>query len=386
MITPESKQQAQRIVGLFPELLGVGGVQEAGRQTAAALDQIATRHGWSLDLLSLNDEPGALVFRSLEREIPIVGFGRAKIHFVLSALGRARNNTQLVLAAHPHLALPARLMKAVCPHLKVIVMSHGVEVWKRLPLLRQRALARANLVLAPSSDTARKLTEVQSVPKENTRKLAWPLNANILSMADAPSNLPLPPAFPHGQVILTVGRWAAAERYKGVDDLLGAIARLRGSIPDLRLVAVGGGDDLPRLEKLASDLGIADRVSYLQGLSSEQVAACYARCDIFALPSTGEGFGLVFLEAMAFAKPVVGADSGGVPDLVENDVNGLLIPPHDQQRLAQALQLLLGDKSTRTRLGNQGAEIVRHKYSFAVFERELEQILEDAGLDSGPLT
>lgn len=380
---PESRQKARQIIGLFTDLLGVGGVQEAGRQTVAALDQIATRHGWSLDLLSLNDEPGALILRSQEREIPFVGFGRAKIRFVFSALGHARNNTQLVLAAHPHLAVPARLMKVVYPQLKVIVMSHGVDVWQRLPLLRRRALVRADLVLAPSSDTVRKLAEVQCAQRESIRKLAWPLNANILRMADASSKLPLPPGFPRGQVILTVGRWAAAERYKGVDDLVGAIAQLRSSTPDLHLVAVGGGDDLPRLEKLASDLGVADRVSYLQGLSREQVAACYARCDIFALPSTGEGFGLVFLEAMAFAKPVVGADSGGVPDLVENDVNGLLIPPHDQERLAQALHLLLSDRSIRARLGTQGAEIVRRKYSFAVFERELEQILEDACLDSG---
>jgi phosphatidylinositol alpha-1,6-mannosyltransferase len=380
-----SPSNSKRIVGLFPQLVGVGGVQEAGRQTAAALDDIARRRGWSLDLLSLNDEPGAQALCLEEREIPFLGFGRAKIRFVLSALGHAGSETQIVLAAHPHLAVPAWLMRTRTSRWKMIVMSHGIEIWKRLPFLRRRALLRADCVLAPSSDTARKLTEVQGVRNENIRKLPWPLNAQILRFADAPSNLPLPPAFPQGQVVLTVGRWAASERYKGADDLLGAVAQLRASIPNLYLVAVGGGDDLPRLRTLAMDLGVGDRVSFFEGLSPEQIAACYAHCDIFALPSTGEGFGLVFLEAMAFSKPVVGADAGGIPDLIQNDANGVLIPAHDREQLGKALELLLRGPSLRARLGAQGAEMVRRKHTFSAFEAGLDRVIEGTGLDSGAL-
>jgi phosphatidyl-myo-inositol dimannoside synthase len=373
------------IVGLFPELLGVGGVQEAGRQTAAALGAIASRRGWSLELLSLNDEPGTRVLQVDDREIPFAGFGRAKIQFVLAALRCARKETRIVLAAHPHLAVPAEIMKWPAPGLKTIVMSHGIEVWKRMPLLRRRALQRSDRVLAPSSDTARKLAEVQSVPAGNVRKLPWPLNAAILNFADAPANLTLPPGFPQGQVVLTVGRWSQSERYKGADDLIEAIAQLRSSIPNLHLVAVGGGDDLPRLRELASTAGVADRVSFLEGLTREEIAACYARCDIFALPSAGEGFGLVFLEAMAFGKPVVGADSGGIPDLIDDGINGVLIPPRDRQRLVEVLGSLLRDPLRRERLGRRGAEVVRRQYSFATFERELEQVLLDAGIDSNAL-
>src|SRR5580704_3122917 len=96
-------QESNRIVGLFPDLLGVGGVQEAGRQTAAALDEIARRRGWSLDLLGLNDRPGAGVLRVQGREIPFTGFGRAKVQFVIAAMRLARKNARLVLAAHPYL-------------------------------------------------------------------------------------------------------------------------------------------------------------------------------------------------------------------------------------------------------------------------------------------
>jgi phosphatidylinositol alpha-1,6-mannosyltransferase len=375
-------QESNRIVGLFPELLGVGGVQEAGRQTAAALDEIARRRGWSLDLLSLNEPPGAGALRFQGREIPFTGFGRAKVQFVMAAMGLALKDAPIVLAAHPYLAIPARLMKMRSNGSKTIVMSHGIEVWNSLPFLRRRALLQADVLLAPSSDTARKLVEIQTAPAEKIRRLPWPVNSEILQFADSPASLPLPPTFPAGPVILTVGRWAASERYKGADDLIEAIAQLREAIPNVQLVVVGGGDDLPRLRRLAADRGAGDRVTFFQGLSRDQLAACYARCDIFALPSTGEGFGIVFLEAMAFGKPVVGADSGGIPDLIENNLNGLLIPPRDLESLVAALKGLLHDATLRTQLGARGAERVRGEYTFASFAMNLEQIIANALMDS----
>jgi glycosyltransferase involved in cell wall biosynthesis len=261
--------------------------------------------------------------------------------------------------------------------MKTVVMSHGIEVWKPLPGFRRRALVGADVVLAPSSDTAKKLIDVQGVARDKVRKLPWPINPAFLRMADSPASLPLPAAFPQGRVILTVGRWAASERYKGADELIRAVAQLQSEIPDLHLVAVGGGDDLPRLRKLAADVGVTGRLLFLENLSREQVGACYSRADIFALPSTGEGFGLVFLEAMAFAKPVVGASCGGTTDVVEDEVNGLLVRPQDSEQLAHSLSRLLRDESLRERLGRRGGQIAREKYRFDIFQSELERILGD---------
>jgi phosphatidylinositol alpha-1,6-mannosyltransferase len=385
MSARESTSTHSRIIGLFPELLGVGGVQEAARLTAAALSEIAVRRGWSTDFLSINDPPGPHSVAVAGRAISFRGFGRAKISFVLSAIrcGRsaAKDVTPIIVAGHPNLAVPADWMQRVSPRAKTIVMAHGVEVWKPLPLFRRRALLRANLVLAPSRDTVRKLVDAQGMAAEKTRRLPWPLSAGFLRMADAPTGLPVPAAFPQvGLVILTVGRWASAERYKGADDLIRTIPQLQIAAPGLHLVAVGAGDDLPRLQQLANDLGIADRVHFLQNLSREEVAACYASADLFALPSTGEGFGLVYLEAMAFSKAVVGVACGGTTDVVEDGVNGLLVPPHDAGALSHALGRLLSDEPLREQLGRRGAEIVRRKYEFGVFRGELESILNDSSL------
>ncbi|MGA8678437.1 MAG: glycosyltransferase family 4 protein, partial [Candidatus Acidiferrales bacterium] len=128
------------------------------------------------------------------------------------------------------------------------------------------------------------------------------------------------------------------------------------------------------------DIGAHDRVHFLDSLSREELGACYAHSDVFALPSTGEGFGLVFLEAMSFGKPVVAAAIGGATDLVENEVNGLLVEPHDIVQLTGALARLFADQQLRAQLGRRGSEKVFRKSRFEVFESELESILQECGL------
>jgi phosphatidyl-myo-inositol dimannoside synthase len=381
MIAPECRSSRQkRIICLFPELLGIGGIQEAGRMAAAALVSIAARTKWSIEILSLNDTAGPHSLTYAGQAISFRGFGRSKMSFVISSIASTRRSSKsaipVIFAAHPYLAVPADLMRRVSPHSKAVVLAHGVEVWQPLPGYRRRALVRADLVIAPSRYTVEKLIDVQGVAPDKTQKLAWPLSPSFLQLAEAPADLPVPPSFPRkALVILTVGRWARSERYKGADSLIRAVAQLRGIHTDLQLAAVGGGDDLPRLRELANTLGIADRVHFLENLTREEIAACYVQADLFALPSTGEGFGLVFLEAMAFSKAVVGVAWGGTTDVVQDGVNGLLVPPRDPGALEQALGRLLGDESLRKQLGRRGAEIVRQKYRFNNFEAALETIL-----------
>ncbi len=376
-------ERPKKIIGLFPELLGVGGIQEASRLTAAALGAIAARHvNWATSFLSINDGASEHDFEVARQRVSLRGFNRSKVRFVASALNESKHGARVVLAAHPYLAFLAALMKLRSPRIKTIVMSHGVEVWKPLPGLRRRTLLSADFVLAPSSDTARKLAEVQGVPAAKIRKLAWPLNPDFLGMADHPDHLPSLKGFPDGRVVLTVGRWAASERYKGVDDLIRAAAQLRTKFPGLYLAAVGDGDDLSRLQKIADDLGVSESVRFFTNLSREQIAACYARSEIFALPSTGEGFGLVFLEAMAFGKPLIAAACGGSTDVVQDGVNGLLVPAHDLKGLIEALSRLLENSALRMELGRGAAEIVRRQYSFEVFQSQLERIAEECGMDS----
>lgn len=368
----------KHLVGLFPDLAGTGGVQESGRLSALALQNIAKQQNWTVDFLSLNGAPGDHSLSFGTDIIPFRGFDRRKIRFALSAVRSAMRSSgsdgAVVLAAHSNLAPVATWMRRAASNAKIVVMGHGIEVWSPLPTNRRQALVAADLILAPSCFTAHKIAEVQGIPSMKIRRLPWPLSPSFLALAESKSKLRLPDGFPPGQVILSVGRWASNEQYKGADELIRAAALLAQKLPDVRLVLVGTGDDLPRLRRLAAESG-GPAPCFLEGLSREQVAASYAAADIFALPSTGEGFGLVFLEAMAFGKPVVGAAAGGITDVIDDAVNGFLVPPGDSNALSSGLEKLLCDPALRSKLGQEGARKVHETYSFAVFQRKLMQIV-----------
>jgi phosphatidyl-myo-inositol dimannoside synthase len=383
---PSRIPRSAHITGLFTGLLAVGGVQEAGRLTALAIDEIARRQGWSFSLSGLTDAAGEQTLSIAGRSLAFQGFAHEKWKFVRSAMGAARAAqtcpAHLIVACHPNLAPIAVWMQKTSPRAHAIVMAHGVDVWQPLPIVRRATTRAARFVTAPSTDTLQKLIRIQRVPSDRARLLPWPLNPDFLRLTER-NDLPLPSGFPEGRVILTIGRAASAEQYKGTDDLIRATAHLHSATPNLHLVAVGGGDDLPRLKALARDASITDRVHFLQGLSREEIAACYSRAEIFAMPSLGEGFGLVFLEAMSFAKPVIAAAAGGATDIVEDGVNGLLVPPRDLPALIAAIQRLLVNAQFRGTLGSQGAAIVREKYRFESFSSQFEALLKKSAVDFG---
>ncbi len=361
------------IVGLFTELLAAGGVQNAGRQTAAVLSEIASERGARCRLLSLNDPIGENESRVGASSFIFRGFNRNKYTFVIAATKLALEQPLLTVAAHPNLVLVAALMKIVAPGMRTLVMSHGIEVWKTLSPLRRWALRRADLVLAPSADTSRKLALVQGVSVKKIRQLAWGLDPDFWILANRPETLSRPHRFPNGSVILTVGRWMSNERYKGADSLIRALPRLREVRPNLHVVAIGEGDDRPRLEGIARELGISQLVHFLNWVPKEELAACYASCDIFALPSSGEGFGLVFLEAMAFEKPVVGGAHGGTLDLIQDGLNGFLVPHGDAESLIRTLQKLLKHGDLRREMGREGRAIVMRHFRFESFRTRLRE-------------
>ena len=365
------------IVGLFSEVLSTGGIQRAGRHTAAVLAAWAERRQVPVRFLSLNDPPALHRLCVGEWEFAVSGYGRKKLPFLFAVIGEARRRPALILAGHPHLAPIVGLMKLLAPAARTVVMTHGIEIWSPLKTLRRRALRATDCVLAPSTDTARCLAEVQGVAQEKISVLPWGLDpAFVVSSQDAGPSV-LPAGFPAGRVILTVGRWASNEGYKGVDTLILALPALLRSAPDLWLVAVGEGDDRPRLEQLAAQAGVSEHVRFLSSLAQEEICACYARCEVFALPSGGEGFGLVFLEAMVHGKPVVGGAHGGTPDIIEDGATGFLVPHGDVERLTKTLHTLLSDTVLREEIGRRGREAVLRRYRFEHFAARLSEVLEE---------
>jgi phosphatidyl-myo-inositol dimannoside synthase len=372
------------LIGLFPELDAPGGVQRTGRHLAAVMTEFAASRGLECRILSLNDKAELKRLNVTGREIVFTGSERAKGSFLAAALKSARRASskgkkapKIVVAGHPNLAPVVRAMRLVAPGMKAILCTHGVEVWQPLPHLRRSALRKADLVLAPSKYTAEHVVADQGVDPEKVRVLPWALDPQFEALAANAGKNRVPANFPQGQVVLTVGRWRADERYKGMDTLITALPRLLPRWPELQLVAVGDGDDRVWLADLAEETGVERHVHFLSSLSYEELAACYAHCEMFALPSRGEGFGLVYLEAMASGKPVIGGAHGGAPEVIEDGKTGYLVPHGDAAQLATAIETLLSDASLREGMGRRGKQRVENEFRFSVFAKSFRKILRE---------
>ena len=369
---------AQRVlIGLFPELDAPGGIQRAGRHLAFLLSEFAHAKQMEYRLLSLNDSQDLHRMRLGDREFVFTGAARGKVGFVAAALKATRRRPKLVLVAHPNLAPIARGMKLLAPSMKSIVCTHGVEVWEPLPRMSRRALQRATLVLAPSRATADLVISLQGVAPERVRVLPWALDPDFDTRVAGTGAAELPREFPRGPVILSVGRWLATERYKGMDTLIRSLPRVLLRWPDVQLAIVGSGDDRDWLEDIAKVSGVQRHVHFFSGLSYAQISACYAAAEIFALPSRGEGFGFVYLEAMARGKPVIGGAHGGAPEVIRDGVTGYLVSHGDSVQLATSLDALLSNPESAKQMGERGRERVQREFKFSVFAKNFKKILRE---------
>jgi len=376
--SPRRVWQTHRVlVGLFPELDAPGGIQRAGRHIAFVLSEYAAAHKMDYRFLSINDSQELHRMRVNDREFFFTGADRRKTRLLATALRTARRRPKLVLAAHPNLAPVVHAMKLFAPKMKSIICTHGVEVWEPLSPVRKHALRNATLVLSPSQATADHLTSIQGVSAKRIRVLPWALDPDFETRSSSGTRTPLPQAFPAGQVILSVGRWLAAERYKGMDTLILAMPRLLLRWPNLQLAIVGSGDDRQWLENIARDSGVQRHVHFISDISYGELSACYEGADIFALPSRGEGFGFVYLEAMAHGKPVIAGAHGGAPEVVLDGVTGYVVQHGDPVQLATSLDALLSSPETMKRMGDAGRKRVELEYRFTVFSKALKKILRE---------
>jgi glycosyltransferase involved in cell wall biosynthesis/LmbE family N-acetylglucosaminyl deacetylase len=234
-------------------------------------------------------------------------------------------------------------------------------------VLQRAALRHARLLIAPSRAHAREISAELGggrPPVEVIQNLVELPSCDNRSATPANSPPPLTHELsrPGAHVVLYVGR---LERVKGISILLQAARRVLNEMPDAHFVLAGGSHPtLPNrdLERMVRQLSLNGRVHFLGHVPWEQLSAWYQRADLCVLPSYYESFGLAALEPQAFGVPVVATTAGGLPEVVEDEVTGVLVPPGNARVLAEAIVRLLGDRNLRCRLGLAGREHAERRF------------------------
>ncbi|MBI3885655.1 MAG: glycosyltransferase family 4 protein [Opitutae bacterium] len=308
---------------LSPELfLAEGGISRIMRLYLKALCELA-RPGDQVDYIALNDEPGSdprIGRYATDRLGERLGCRRGKFEFTRRAL-RLSLRADRVVCGHLHQLPVVWFASLLRPRLAYFVVAHGIDVWRPYSALERRCLLRADRILCVSEYTRRQMLRFCR-DLDPAKLLVVP---NTLDPYFVPVEPTVPTAPPAGHPrLLAVSRIATTDTYKGVDTLIEAMPLVRREFPSARLRIVGGGDDLPRLRELARSEGVAAAVDFTGIINDDALRAEYAACDLFALPSRKEGFGLVFLEAMTYGKPCLGARAGGVPEVINDSVGALV--------------------------------------------------------------
>ena len=365
----------RKVLVLAPPLQAVGGVQNYTRTLIAALQGV------------LGNENVRVVAVPAEPEAHDDGSSRlptsVKLRFLVSAFAAAISwSPDLIICAHVGVAPVGRLIQKFT-RIPYWVVLYGIEVWGELPPAKRNALQSAQRLVSITRFTLDATIERQSL--REPRGLILP---PTLPKAALPSSGDTRVASQETQrpVVLTVGRLAASERYKGHDVMLEAWPTVLRRVPDAEYWIVGGGDDRSRLEARAEELDIIASVRFAGSVSAQELDVCYDRCCVFAMPARteldaraprGEGFGIVFLEAMAHGKPVLGPRVGAPAEFIRSGEHGLLVDPTSAGEVASALIQLIEDPVCARRMGDAGREWVFREFSFEKFCEHLREGLQE---------
>jgi len=308
------------------------------------------------------------------RDIPagVTFFAEAARGPIAYALAVARARwacPRLVICGHVNL-LPVACGISRRP----LLVTHGLEAWRPLPNPAYRGLLkRCGTIVCVSSVTRNRLA---AWSQYTGRMHLLPNAVHLESYGIRPRQPDLVARYglTGKRVLLTVGRLAGQERYKGFDEVLEVLGDLPG---DVVYVIAGGGTDAPRLRQRAHDLGVAGRVVFTGVFPEEEKCDLYNLADVYVMPSRAEGFGFVFLEAMASGLPVIASKHDGGRDALLEGRLGLLVDPSSPAEIRAAIVELL-------QRGQRGVPAALEHFSFANFKVRVAAIVDSATSASDP--
>ena len=277
---------------------------------------------------------------------------------------------------HAHSALPCGQAASVIRKkvgIPFVVSVHGLDASSRRQVggasgwmcerMSRNVYSAATRVLCVSEKVQREVTGLE--PKANTTVIYNGVDSDCFSAEES---------MPGDPVILAIGNLIET---KGHATLLRAFTHIHEEFPTACCQIVGEGPGERQLKALADDMGVSDSIHWLGRLDRSEVASVLRACTVFALPSTYEALGCVYLEAMATGKPVIGCRGQGIDEIIQNGVNGWTIEPGDDRSLVRCLSQLLRDSALRQSVGIAARQTIMNGFTLRDQARRLSQVYEE---------
>ncbi|MEM9214225.1 MAG: glycosyltransferase [Cyanobacteria bacterium P01_F01_bin.150] len=318
-----------------------------------------------------SSQPSKFTFHYFQSDFPVLGRIKFAIALFLYLL---RQRPERVYCGH---ILLTPLVQRLCRWFDVpyTVLTYGKEVWRELEPSYKNALQQADSIWTISRYTGDCLCQFNQIPFERLKFL--PCAIDEAYFTPGPKNPQLLDRYsisPDSKLMVTVARLWSGDIYKGVDVTIRALPAIRERIPNIRYLVIGRGDDQPRLAKLAKDLGVEGQVIFAGFVPVAELRDHYRLADAYVMPSQ-EGFGIVYLEAMACGIPVVSGDADGSSDPLQDGRVGWQVPHRNSQAVADAcIEVLLGNDQRCN--GKWLREEAIATFGQAMFRQRLQALLQ----------
>ncbi|MEO6054257.1 MAG: glycosyltransferase family 4 protein [Chthoniobacterales bacterium] len=298
--------------------------------------------------------------------------------FALSCIVRAiLEKPDYLLLTHVNLCPVAKLVQKFCA-IPYGVSMHSLELWQLHDDSKRNALLHANQVFPVSKWTRDAVLEQFPALKGRCTIVPNTFDAEKFPLGPKSSELLRRYNLPSdAKIILTVARLSAEERYKGIDEIIHALPEVTAQVENCYYLIVGRGNDLQRLKKCAELAGVKDRAIFCGYVPAEELSAHYQLCDVYAMPSRGEGFGITYLEALASGKPTLAGKLDASREALLEGKLGVLVNSGRPDEIAKGLISLLNKTHPNQQLFNPQwlrEEVIR-AYGRAEFALNLQNAL-----------
>lgn len=354
-----------------------GGIERFNKCFLKALSNLDVQKETDSYSFSAYDEHTSELYYETQR---YTGFGKNKLKFVFQSVLHARKYDVVVLG-HINLAIAGILIKMLYPSKKLLLVTHGIDVWGQLNKLKLRLLNKADKILAVSNFTRNKILKVHNVPAGKVSVFPNTIDPYFSIPATVLRNDTLRDRYGLKEkdfVIYTLTRLSHTELYKGYDKVITALAEVIAQYPHVKYVIGGKYDEgeKTRIDALINQHNLQGRVILTGFLDEKELVAHYQMADMYIMPSKKEGFGIVFIEAMICGLPVVAGNADGSVDALLNGKTGTLVNPDSKDEIKAAIIELM---KSNVRFDEQRLLSIKNEtlanYSFSRYQQRLKDII-----------